>query len=204
VTSRGTRCPGKHIEVDSACTQNSESTIRKRCHPGNQFVIGEASIDLLVQEGATMPIFFTSQSGVGGLAKKEIAWSMKPRTLTGKRVAALQAECCHVRRLCIRFERRGDIHEALLKPGCSLVCWSALQRAEQCLSVLYCKGNIDTRAAGHGFFHGIGAFAIGLQGASSKRGGPCLPVDTPGPARNPIGDVWLIARVKRSDSLCCL
>jgi len=32
-----------------------------------------------------------------------------------------------------RFKRRADIHEAFLKLDCSLVCWSALQRAEQFL-----------------------------------------------------------------------
>lgn len=31
------------------------------------------------------------------------------------------------RRLRIRFERRADIHEAFLKLGCCLICWSKLQ-----------------------------------------------------------------------------
>ncbi|MEX3816510.1 IS5/IS1182 family transposase, partial [Paraburkholderia sp. BR13439] len=35
------------------------------------------------------------------------------------------------RRLRIRFERRADIHEALLKFGCSLVCWNIFRRTEQ-------------------------------------------------------------------------
>jgi transposase len=34
------------------------------------------------------------------------------------------------RRLRIRFDRRADIHEALLKLACSLVCWNTLKRAE--------------------------------------------------------------------------
>ncbi|SIT47898.1 transposase [Paraburkholderia ribeironis] len=34
------------------------------------------------------------------------------------------------RRLCIRFDRRSDIHEAFLKLACSLVCWNTFKRAE--------------------------------------------------------------------------
>lgn len=37
------------------------------------------------------------------------------------------------RRLCIRFERPADIHEAFLKPGCSLVCWSIFRHTGQSL-----------------------------------------------------------------------
>ncbi|MFS8981119.1 IS5 family transposase [Cupriavidus necator] len=36
----------------------------------------------------------------------------------------------HFRRLRIRFERRGDIHEAFLKLGGCLICWNILQRGE--------------------------------------------------------------------------
>ncbi|SEL27984.1 Transposase DDE domain-containing protein [Streptacidiphilus jiangxiensis] len=32
----------------------------------------------------------------------------------------------HFRRLRIRWEIRDDIHEALLSPGCSLICWRRL------------------------------------------------------------------------------
>jgi transposase len=32
------------------------------------------------------------------------------------------------RRLCVRYERRADIHEAFLELGCALVCFSRLQR----------------------------------------------------------------------------
>ncbi|WGS47156.1 IS5 family transposase [Burkholderia sp. JSH-S8] len=39
----------------------------------------------------------------------------------------------HVRRLRIRFERRADIHEALLKLGCYLICRNTLQRTQQSL-----------------------------------------------------------------------
>lgn len=35
------------------------------------------------------------------------------------------------RRLRIRFERRADIHKALLKFGCSLACGKIFRRAEQ-------------------------------------------------------------------------
>ncbi|WP_088504393.1 IS5 family transposase [Burkholderia ubonensis] len=35
------------------------------------------------------------------------------------------------RRLRIRFERRSDIHEAFLKPACSLVCWIIFSRTER-------------------------------------------------------------------------
>ncbi|WP_454742759.1 IS5 family transposase [Cupriavidus necator] len=40
----------------------------------------------------------------------------------------------HFRRLRIRFERRGDIHEAFLKLGCCLICWNTLRRAEPSLA----------------------------------------------------------------------
>lgn len=36
----------------------------------------------------------------------------------------------HFCRLRIRFERRADIHEAFLKLGCCLLCWSTFQRAQ--------------------------------------------------------------------------
>src|ERR1700751_357207 len=49
---------------------------------------------------------------------------------------------------------------------------------------LYGIGNIDRGAGGYGFFHGFDAFAIELQGTSSKRGGPGPPVDPPAPPRN--------------------
>ncbi|MBN3818048.1 transposase [Paraburkholderia sp. Se-20369] len=39
----------------------------------------------------------------------------------------------HFRRLRIRFKRRADMHGALLKLGCCLICWNALRRAEQAL-----------------------------------------------------------------------
>jgi transposase len=32
------------------------------------------------------------------------------------------------RRLVIRYERRADIHEALVVLGCALICWNYLQR----------------------------------------------------------------------------
>ena len=34
--------------------------------------------------------------------------------------------CC--RRLCVRYERRADIHEAFLELGCALVCFNRLRR----------------------------------------------------------------------------
>ena len=33
-----------------------------------------------------------------------------------------------MRRLRVRYERRGDIHEAFLKLGCALLTWKAVQR----------------------------------------------------------------------------
>lgn len=39
----------------------------------------------------------------------------------------------HFRRLRICFERRVDIHEAFLKPGCFLICWNTLQRNQKSL-----------------------------------------------------------------------
>ena len=32
------------------------------------------------------------------------------------------------RRLCIRYERRADIHEAFLELGCALICLNGLRR----------------------------------------------------------------------------
>ncbi len=32
------------------------------------------------------------------------------------------------RRLVVRYDRRADIHQALLSLGCSLICWQALNR----------------------------------------------------------------------------
>lgn len=32
------------------------------------------------------------------------------------------------RRLAVRYERRGDLHQAFLELGCSLICWSQIQR----------------------------------------------------------------------------
>ena len=32
------------------------------------------------------------------------------------------------RRLRVRYEKRADIHEALLSLGCALICWNFLQR----------------------------------------------------------------------------
>ncbi|WGS46066.1 IS5 family transposase [Burkholderia sp. JSH-S8] len=37
----------------------------------------------------------------------------------------------HFRRLRICFERRADIHGALLKLGCCLICWNTLRRPQQ-------------------------------------------------------------------------
>jgi transposase len=34
--------------------------------------------------------------------------------------------CC--RRLCVRYERRADIHGAFLELGCALVCFNRLRR----------------------------------------------------------------------------
>ena len=34
-------------------------------------------------------------------------------------------------RLAIRYERRADIHEAFLTPGCSLICFRFLQNARR-------------------------------------------------------------------------
>jgi hypothetical protein len=43
-----------------------------------------------------------------------------------------------MKRLAIRYERRADIHEALLTLGCSLICWRRLQEHQ--------KGNPHARA----------------------------------------------------------
>ena len=34
------------------------------------------------------------------------------------------------RRLPIRYERRDDLHQAFLNPGCALICFRVLQRRE--------------------------------------------------------------------------
>jgi transposase len=36
------------------------------------------------------------------------------------------------RRLAIRYERRADIHEALLHPGCILICWNFIHSKRFC------------------------------------------------------------------------
>jgi len=32
------------------------------------------------------------------------------------------------RRLRVRYDKRGDIHEAFLSLGCALICWQSLRR----------------------------------------------------------------------------
>jgi transposase len=33
------------------------------------------------------------------------------------------------RRLKVRYERRADVHQALLELGCALICWKHVQRS---------------------------------------------------------------------------
>jgi len=46
-------------------------------------------------------------------------------------VARTMAWLAHCRRLAIRYERREDIHQALLDRGCALSCFHRLQEAVQ-------------------------------------------------------------------------
>jgi hypothetical protein len=32
------------------------------------------------------------------------------------------------RRLRVRYDKRADIHEAFLSPGCALICWQSLRK----------------------------------------------------------------------------
>jgi transposase len=33
------------------------------------------------------------------------------------------------RRLRVRYDKRADIHDAFLSPGCALICWRSLRKS---------------------------------------------------------------------------
>jgi len=75
-----------------------------------------ASYRRLLRERGIRPLIARRQTGHGsGLGR--VRWVVE-RTF---------AHLHNLKRLLVRYERRADIHEALLALGCCLICWRRLR-----------------------------------------------------------------------------